>query len=193
MKLPLLLLRLYYVLVGRYFYARFGYSSIILNPLRVDGKKNIAIGDNVVINRLSWLYAKTHISSPVLEIGDGCRIGHFNHITCTNYVKIGKKVLTADKVFITDNIHDYHDISLAVMDQGIISKGETIIGDGTWIGENACVISAHVGRNCVIGANSVVTKDIPDYSIAIGAPATIIKQYDQISSSWKAYKETNGE
>lgn len=49
-----------------------------------------------------------------------------------------------------------------------------VIGEGSWLGENVCVIGANIGKHCVIGANSVVTKDIPDYSIAVGAPAKII-------------------
>lgn len=59
------------------------------------------------------------------------------------------------------------------------------IGEGTWLGENVCVIGAKIGKHCVIGANSVVTKDIPDYSIAVGAPARIIKQYNFKENVWK--------
>ena len=59
-----------------------------------------------------------------------------------------------------------------------------IIGDGTWLGENVCVIGAKIGKNCVIGANSVVTKDIPDYCVAVGVPAKIIKRYCFENNKW---------
>ena len=57
------------------------------------------------------------------------------------------------------------------------------IGDGTWIGENVCIIGASIGKQCVIGANSVVLKDIPDYCVAVGLPAKVIKKYNFEASS----------
>jgi acetyltransferase-like isoleucine patch superfamily enzyme len=63
-----------------------------------------------------------------------------------------------------------------------------LIGDGSWIGENACIIGAHVGKNCVIGANAVVTSDIPDYSVAVGVPAVVIKRFDAPSKMWISSK-----
>jgi acetyltransferase-like isoleucine patch superfamily enzyme len=59
------------------------------------------------------------------------------------------------------------------------------IGDGAWIGENACVIGASVGKNAVIGANAVVTQDVPDFSVAVGVPARIIKRYNPSSQCWE--------
>lgn len=70
------------------------------------------------------------------------------------------------------------------MKQPIIQKGTVEIGEGSWIGENVCIIGAHIGRHCVIGANSIVTKNIPDYSIAVGTPA---KDYDFEKKEWKMY------
>jgi len=58
------------------------------------------------------------------------------------------------------------------------------IGDGSWIGENVCIVGATIGKNCVIGANSVVTKNIPDFCVAVGIPARIIKRYDLNKCAW---------
>lgn len=59
------------------------------------------------------------------------------------------------------------------------------IGDGSWIGTNVVVVgNVHIGKHCVIGANSVVTKNIPDYSIAVGVPAKVVKKYDFIENKW---------
>ena len=65
-----------------------------------------------------------------------------------------------------------------------MQKKPVIIGEGSWIGENVCIIGASVGKHCVIGANAVVTKDIPDYCVAVGTPAKIIKKYDTKIKKW---------
>jgi acetyltransferase-like isoleucine patch superfamily enzyme len=102
-----------------------------------------------------------------------------------NKVYIGKKVLTADKVYISDNLHGYEDIHVPISEQPVIFKGEVSIGDETWIGENVCIIGVKIGKHCVIGSNAVVTKDVPDFSVVTGAPARIIKQYNQNTGNWE--------
>ena len=64
--------------------------------------------------------------------------------------------------------------------------GEVEIGEGSWIGEGVCVIGAKIGRHCVVGANAVVTKDIPDNTVAVGVPAKVIKKWDEESKTWKS-------
>ena len=71
----------------------------------------------------------------------------------------------------------YEDIETPIIEQSIGSKGNVIIGEGSWLGNNVAVISCKIGKHCVIGANSVVTHDIPDYSVAVGCPARVIKRY----------------
>ena len=165
----------------------FGWKSIIIRPLKIEGGKRIFIGDNVIVNYKSWLAAtsETGYANCALILEDGCTIGNFNHIYATRSIVLHKNVLTADKVYITDNLHGYEDIDMPIIQQSIVQKGEVEIGEGSWLGENVCVIGARIGRHCVIGANSVVTKDIPDYSVAVGAPAKVIKQYDINDNTWK--------
>jgi acetyltransferase-like isoleucine patch superfamily enzyme len=93
-------------------------------------------------------------------------------------------VLTADRVHISDNEHIFANVSIPVMKQGVTSRGVVAIGEGTWIGENANVLSCKVGRNCVIGANAVVISDIPDFSVAVGVPARVVKRYDPGEKRW---------
>ena len=112
-------------------------------------------------------------------------IGHFNHIKCSEKITIGKNVLTADKVYISDNSHEYHNVYMPIRLQKIVQLKNVVIGDGAWIGENVCIIGASVGKGSVIGANSVVTKSIPDYSIAVGTPAEIIKFYNKKTKIWE--------
>lgn len=164
----------------------FGWKSIIINPLRLDGKKRIFIGNNVIVNYKTWLAStpETGYKKGLLILEDGCRIGNFNHIYATHSVVLHKNVLTADKVYISDNTHRYEDIYEAIYKQPIEQKGAVEIGEGSWLGESVCVIGAKIGVHCIIGANSVVTKDIPDYCVAVGVPAKIIKRFDFKCKKW---------
>lgn len=98
----------------------------------------------------------------------------------------------ADKVYIADNLHQFENVNLPVIEQPIKQTAEVFIGDGAWLGENVCVIGASVGKQAVVGANSVVMKDIPEYCVAVGAPAKIIKRYSFDKKEWLKTNE-NGE
>ena len=169
------------------FFKTFGIKSSIVFPLQILGIKNISIGNHVYIAYKAYLAARplTGEKNCSLEIGDGTCIGNFNHIYATKKITIGKNVLTADKVYISDNLHGYEDIQVPIIYQPLKQVNEVDIGDGTWIGENACIIGAKIGKNCVIGANSVVRKEIPDYSVAVGAPAKIIKRFNIEKNIWE--------
>ena len=160
--------------------------SRIIFPLQLDGKKNIYIGKHITINYKSWLAALPLTGEKAeLVIEDGTIIGHFAHVYATNSIYIEKKVLIADKVYISDNLHGYENHELPIMEQPIVQKEPVIIGEGSWIGENVCIIGASVGKHCVIGANAVVTKNIPDYCVAVGSPAKVIKKYNEETECWE--------
>lgn len=171
-------------------FKQLGADAAIFRPFRIDSGKGISIGKKTVIQRGAWLYCcGVDGAQPAsLSIGEGCVFGYNNHITAVGKVVIGNSVLTANNVYISDNIHGYEDINLPIMHQPVLFKREVVIGDGSWIGENACIIGVHIGKNCVIGANAVVTSDIPDYSVAVGVPAVVIKQFDISSQKWISRK-----
>lgn len=177
---------LLYSILHRYSFKHVGQKVLIFSPLKIVGKGNISIEDNVHIYYKTWLMALpvTGEKECKLEIGSGSTIGNFNHIIASHRIIIGENVLTADKVYISDNIHNYDDINTPIKEQQIVQKKDVYIGDGSWLGENVCVIGATIGKHCVIGANSVVTKDIPDYSVAVGSPARVIKRYDLEKKEW---------
>ena len=177
--------RIFFFLFGHTF-GRLGLNSRIISPVAIEGAGNIFVGDNVLVATHSCLAAVplTGASACQLIIDDGCLIGRFNHVYATNSIVIEKNVLTANNVYISDNSHAYNNPALPIRHQPITQKGIVIIGEGTWIGHNACIIGARIGKNCVIGANSVVTHDIPDYCVAVGAPAKVIKRYDPVSNAW---------
>lgn len=172
-------------LLNKYRFGRFGNRSYIKSALRIDYPKNIYIGNNVFVGYKSWLASVPLTGEKSkLIIEDGCVLGNFNHIYATNSVVIHKEVLTADKVYISDNLHGYDNINIPIMYQPIIQKKIVEIGEGSWLGENVCIIGASIGKHCVVGANSVVTKDIPDFSVAVGSPAKVIKKFDIHLNKW---------
>lgn len=180
-------LRIIQRLRWKFLLAEFGKKTYIFSPLRIDGPENISVGSKVYVGYKTWLAALplTGEKQCSLIIKDDCAIGNFNHIYCTKQIILEKGVLTADKVYISDNLHGYEDIHTYIIEQPIIQNRTVVIGEGSWLGENVCVLGAKIGKHCVLGSNSVVTKDIPDYCVAVGIPAKIIKRYDFTTQSWR--------
>lgn len=164
----------------------FGRYSVIRSPLRLEKCERIYIADNVAINKYCWLAANplTGEDDCQLTIGSNTTIGDFCHIYATKRINIMEGVLLANHVYISDNLHSYEQINVPIKHQPIKQLRPVTIGEGSWLGENVCVIGASVGKHCVIGSNSVVTHDIPDYSVAVGAPAKVIKRYDFETEEW---------
>ena len=152
----------------------------------ITGRSRIFIGNNVFINTGAWLAANpiTGDKNCLLTIDDGTYIGRYAHIYATSKITIGKKVLIADKVYISDNLHSYKNINLPIIDQPITQTNQVEIKEGAWLGENVCIIGATVGKNSVVGANAVVTRNIPDYCVALGTPAIIVKRYNFDLNDW---------
>ncbi|RRK32483.1 acyltransferase [Schaedlerella arabinosiphila] len=161
-------------------YKDFGNKSKVIKPMRVIGKKYITIGKNVIINngiRLEaidkWL---DETYDPEIIINDGVAIGQNCHITAANRIFIGRGSSIMPDVLITDIEHMY--IQGKSLSETNIEVGLVEIGEFVTIGMGARIIGhrkLHIGDNAVIGANSVVTKDIPDNTVAVGVPARIIK------------------
>lgn len=169
-----------------FLFGKYGRHSLIIHPLQLDGIKNIRIGNYVYIHAQSWLAAVPLTGEKAeLIIGDYSTLGHFNHIYATHSIVIENHVLTADRVYISDNLHSYEDPQTPILNQAIHQVKDVRIGEGSWLGENVCVIGASIGKHCIIGANAVVTKDIPDYSVAVGIPARVIKQYNFTTQQWE--------
>lgn len=149
--------------------------------------KNLSIYDNVYIGDQCWLSANplTGESESILIINKGCNIGRFNEIYATKEIILEDNVLTAERVYISDNIHGYRHIDLPIIKQPIVQKDTVRIGAGSWLGVGVAVIGANIGKHCVIGANAVVTHDIPDYSVAVGIPAKVIKRYNFSTKRWE--------
>ena len=164
-----------------------GYKSLIINPLKNWGGRSISIGKRTIVQYKSWIEANplTGEGKAEIIIGNGCAIGHFNEIYATKSIVIEDNVLTADRVYISDNLHGYENPDMPIVKQPIKQNSTVRIGEGSWLGVGVAVIGANIGKHCVIGSNAVVTKDIPDYSVAVGIPAKVIKRYDFETGSWR--------
>lgn len=163
--------------------AHFGKQSVVFKPLQIDNPNSICINDKVFIAEGAWLMGNKE-SKVSLSINEGTVIGHFSHIISKESVEIGKSVLIADRVFISDCTHEYENIDMPIIDQPVKTLSKVVIGDETWIGENVCILGASIGKHCVVGSNSVVMNDIPDYCVAAGNPAKVIKKYDFDKKEW---------
>ena len=130
------------------------------------------------------------VGGGIVKIGKGSEIGERCRISIANSLEIGEKVLLSPNVYITDCDHEYRDIDVPVMDQGIVQRGQKVsIGDGSYIGINSVLVgNIKIGKHGVIGANSVVTKDVPDYCVAVGSPAKVVKRYNE--NGWCRFKES---
>lgn len=181
-KLPINIFRYF---IGRCRFGQFGRHSGVFHPLRLKGTKNIYIGRHVIIRNYAWLAAVPLTGcAPRLEIQDGVSIGDFAHIVATSRIIIEKDALLANHIYISDNLHSFYDINTPISKQPVAQCNDVSIGEGSWIGENVCIIGASVGKHSVIGANSVVTHEIPDFCVAVGAPARVIKKYDFEKNVW---------
>ena len=150
------------------FYKRIHNNSVIRTSVVVEGKKYISVAKHVVIKRLGWVLAlKIDDKDPNLIFEEGVEIGDFCHITCVRSVTIKKNVAIANGVYISDNVHSYRNLDMPIKSQPVDFKSEVVIGEGSWIGEHACIIGVKIGKNCVIGANVVLTKDVPDYTTVL--------------------------
>jgi acetyltransferase-like isoleucine patch superfamily enzyme len=167
-----------------------GKGSLIVCPFLSFNPKSIYLGENVGIFQNCWLDCVKEYAGkeyhPRLEIGDRTSVGSNAHIIACSRISIGKDVVIAQRVYITDNLHGYDEISTAITYQPLVHPGPVEIEDQVWLGEGVCVLpNITIGKHSVIGSNAVVTKSIPPYSVAIGVPAKVIKQFNQKTNSWE--------
>lgn len=180
-----LFFRKLYTIYWKHRFTSFGPNSY-MNPFAylIYGSEYIKIGNNVVIGGgiqlTAWEKHNSHSFTPSISIGDGTNIGSYNHITAIDCIEIGNNVLTGKNVLITDNSHGeitLEDLNIPPSHRPPYSKGKVVIEDNVWIGDKATILpNVRIGRSAIIGANSVVTKDVPPFSVACGNPAKIIKK-----------------
>lgn len=171
-----------------------GRGSVIHPPFHSNNPSQVYVGDNCQIWSWGWIDCVSEYFGqkfdPRIDIGDGTYIGFRCHIIACGRMSIGAGCVIADGVYISDNLHGFSDFEKPILEQPLSHPGPVTIGDSVWIGEGAKVLpNVTIGSHSVVGAGSVVTKNIPEYSIAVGAPARVIKVYDRDTKTWLPKKE----
>lgn len=155
---------------------------MVFPPALIIGHSRIHIGADVVVHPGAFFsVVEEHHGveyEPRLSIGDGTVIGFDMVIGCCGSVEIGKNVLTADRVYIGDTFHEYRDVSLPVIKQGLGGPEPVAIGDGAFLGINCAILpGVTIGEGGYVAANAVVTDDIPAHSLAVGNPARVVRKW----------------
>ncbi|WDF79147.1 acyltransferase [Mucilaginibacter sp. KACC 22773] len=180
--------RFYYFLYKNKF-GTLGKGASIKGKIWLVGGQNIFIGTKCSIGPYcrieSYNNYNGQILAPKLAMGSFTSLQHAVHIYCANSVTIGEGVVIASGCMITDNNHGIDPEGDLYLRQPLKFRSTTI-EDGVWLGENVCVLGgAYIGKRSIIGSNSVVSGIIPSFSIAVGNPAKVIKQYNFESKLWE--------
>jgi acetyltransferase-like isoleucine patch superfamily enzyme len=163
--------RIHYELARRQAFARWPLHGDALQML-CEGR--LEVGAHVLFEPGVWITAP---APGRIRIGAGTFLNLGVTIAALELVEIGEHCMFANGCMITDANHRFDDPGKPVPWQGFTSKGPTRVGDNVWCGANVVVTSGvTIGERCVIGANSVVTEDIPAFSVAAGAPAKVIRK-----------------
>ena len=168
------------------FHVQAGKNVYIGKHCALKGKCNIVLEDGVTVRPYTQIWS----GGGTVRIGRGSEIGERCRISIANSLEIGEKVLLSPNVYITDCDHEYRNMDIPVIDQGVVQKGQKVsIGEGSYIGINAVIVgNVKIGKHCVIGANSVVTKDVPDFCVAVGGPAKILRKCNKDTGEWEKYE-----
>ncbi|MEN5194446.1 acyltransferase [Sphingobacterium faecium] len=170
----------WYVRMLQFLYVKRGRGSVIYSSVRRDlvPFRQCSIGTRSVVESFSVL----NNAVGDLFIGDHTRIGIGN--TIIGPVRIGNQVNIGQQVLISGLNHNYEDVQTTIAAQGV-AVAPVSIADDVWIGGHVVILSGiHIGEHAVIGAGSVVTRDVPAYSVVVGNPAKVVKMYDFNLNCW---------
>lgn len=178
--------RIWVIIYSKYLTRHFnkiGKNHLIYYPLHLVGGGNVKIGNNFKCQRRVRIEAlrteRYYKNQPIITIGNNVYINWDCHIGGINKIIIGNNVLIGSKVMIIDHQHGEitnEALKLSPAIRPLYSKGPIVISDNVWIGEGTAIMpNVTIGKNSIIGANSVVTKDIPENCVAAGNPARVIK------------------
>jgi len=161
-------------------------ARIIHFPIYIRGRKYISFSSGLSVGIGCRFEAFPYVNQgTIIQFGKNIEINDYVHITGINSVIIGDNVLMASKIYISDSNHgsylgDENDsLPESLVRKRLVSGNPILIEDNVWLGESVSVLSGvTIGRCSVIGANSVVSRNIPPYTIAVGSPARPIKKFD---------------
>ncbi len=174
-------------------YISLGPQVIIEDFAEVQGisRQGIQIGDRVTIGRFAMIRPSGYYTGDIgegLRIGNSSAIGAYCYIGCSGMVTIGDHVMLGPRVGIFAENHNYQDITRPIKDQGV-TRAAVTIEDDCWIASNTTILAGvTIGRGSIVAAGSVVTHDVPPYSIVAGAPARLMRRriaLDDTRRTWQ--------
>jgi len=164
---------IHYEFMRRGAFVRWPVHGNVLEALR-EGR--LEIGEGVLLEPGVWITAP---GDARVRIGAGTFLNMNVMVAAAELVEIGEHCMFANGCFVSDASHRFDDPVKPVPWQGFTTKGPTRIGDNVWCGTHVVITSGvSIGERAVIGANSVVTQDIPSFSVAAGAPARVLKKIE---------------
>jgi acetyltransferase-like isoleucine patch superfamily enzyme len=166
----------------------FGKGAFLSPYSKIENMQHITIGNAATILSGAWISAyeghRKDSGKPELVIGERTYVGHRAVISCVNEVRIGREVTIGDNVQLADTTHKYKTPGVHTLDQGL-EVGRLIIGDRAWIGRNSFIAhDLEIGEQAVVGANSVVTRSVPAFTVVAGTPAKVIKRLNKETGEW---------
>jgi acetyltransferase-like isoleucine patch superfamily enzyme len=168
-----------------------GRNSYVYLPRRVNGRGRISIGSNTTVSPHAWIEAIHEYlgvqHNPSIRIGDNVYVGGYCCIQSALEIEIQDDCVLSEYVYIADQAHGNMPDRGSLMNQPLEVKGKVVIGKGTFLGYRASVLPGVVlGQYCVVGANSVVTKSFPAYTMIAGCPARQVKVFSHAARRWVA-------
>jgi acetyltransferase-like isoleucine patch superfamily enzyme len=167
-------------------FAAFGpYSELAPPAASIVNPGGIHVGTFVKIGSHAVIEALVPERGVTVTIDDGAYIGHFPRITAVGEVVIGEEAMLADRVYVSDTGHVYEDVTQPIKRQGLRDGRRVEIARGAWVGIGAVIVGdVRVGENAVVGANSVIREDVPDFTVVAGNPARIVRRHDGERWQW---------
>ncbi len=165
---------------------------------RVIGTRYIAVAGRLSVGRGAWIeainFSSKNLFSPLISFGQGFHASERLHISAINRIEIGDNCLFGSGVYLSDHNHgsykgkgQSHPNELPLVRQ-LVSHGPVIIGSNVWVGDNVTIVGpVEIGNGSVVGANAVVTRDVPSYVIVGGVPAKVLKKFNFTNGVWETF------
>ncbi|WP_338668962.1 acyltransferase [Pseudodesulfovibrio methanolicus] len=154
--------------------------------VQVLGLDGVSIGEGTLVGDGTWLNVCSRATGSAISVGRCVQLGRYGMFNSGGSISIGDYCLFGPHVVVSNADHVIDDVTRPYVDQGAHLGGRTVIGDNCWIAANVCILgSLEIGRGSVIGAGSVIARDVPPFAVVAGNPGRVAKLYNPLSERWE--------